>query len=39
MRLTPRARADRIDGVIRSADGAPVLKVSVTAPPAVPMTR
>jgi uncharacterized protein len=34
IRLTPRARANRIDGVIRSADGAPVLKVSVTAPPA-----
>jgi uncharacterized protein YggU (UPF0235/DUF167 family) len=32
--LTPRARANRIDGVIRSADGMPVLKVSVTAPPA-----
>ncbi len=34
IRLTPRARADRIDGVIRAADGAPVLKASVTAPPA-----
>jgi uncharacterized protein len=34
IRLTPRARANRIDGIIRSADGAPVLKVSVTAPPA-----
>jgi len=32
--LAPRARANRIDGVIRSADGMPVLKVSVTAPPA-----
>ena len=30
----PRARANRIDGIIRSADGTPVLKVSVTAPPA-----
>ena len=30
----PRARASRIDGIVRSADGAPVLKVSVTAPPA-----
>ena len=34
IRLTPRARANRIDGVVRSADGTPVLKVSVTAPPA-----
>jgi len=34
IRLTPRARANRIDGIIPSADGAPVLKVSVTAPPA-----
>jgi uncharacterized protein YggU (UPF0235/DUF167 family) len=34
IRLTPRARANRIDGVIRSTDGTPVLKVSVTAPPA-----
>ena len=34
IRLAPRARANRIDGVIRSADGMPVLKVSVTAPPA-----
>jgi len=34
IRLTPRARANRIDGIIRSADGTPVLKVSVTAPPA-----
>jgi uncharacterized protein len=34
IRLTPRARANRIDGVIRIADGTPVLKVSVTAPPA-----
>jgi uncharacterized protein len=34
IRLTPRAGANCIDGVIRSADGAPVLKVSVTAPPA-----
>ena len=30
----PRARANRIDGIIRSADGAAVLKVSVTAPAA-----
>ena len=34
IRLTPRARANRIDGIICSADGTPVLKVSVTAPPA-----
>ena len=34
VRLSPRARADRVDGVVRLADGAAVLKVSVTAPPA-----
>jgi uncharacterized protein len=34
IRLTPRARGNRIDGVIRSADGTSVLKVSVTARPA-----
>jgi uncharacterized protein len=34
VRLTPRARADRLDGVAHRADGAAVLKVSVTAPPA-----
>jgi len=34
VRLTPRAGADRIDGVARSAEGRPVLRVSVTAPPA-----
>jgi uncharacterized protein (TIGR00251 family) len=33
VRLTPRGRADRIDGVARLADGTPVLKVSVGAPP------
>ena len=33
IRLTPRAAAERIDGVIDDADGGPVLKVSVTAPP------
>jgi hypothetical protein len=33
IRLTPRARADRLDGIARLADGVPVLKVSVTAPP------
>jgi hypothetical protein len=34
IRLTPRARADRLDGIARLADGAPVLKVLVTAPAA-----
>lgn len=34
VRLSPRARADRIDGVAHLADGSVVLKVSVTAPPA-----
>lgn len=34
VRLSPRARADRIDGVARLADGAAVLRVSITAPPA-----
>ena len=34
VRLSPRARADRIDGLIRLADGTAVLKASVTAPPA-----
>jgi uncharacterized protein (TIGR00251 family) len=34
VRLSPRARSDRIDGVARLADGAVVLKASVTAPPA-----
>jgi uncharacterized protein len=33
VRLTPRARADRVDAIARLADGAPVLLVSVTAPP------
>jgi uncharacterized protein len=33
VRLSPRARADRLDGVARLADGAAVLKVSVSAPP------
>ena len=33
MRLTPRGRADRIDGVARLADGTSVLKASVGAPP------
>ena len=34
IRLTPRARADRIGGIAASADGRAVLKVAVTAPPA-----
>jgi uncharacterized protein YggU (UPF0235/DUF167 family) len=34
VRLSPRARADRLDGIARLADGAAFLKVSVTAPPA-----
>ena len=33
VRLSPRARADRIEGITRLADGAPVLKVAVGAPP------
>ncbi len=33
MRLTPRARAERIDGIAQDADGSPVVKASVTAPP------
>jgi len=34
VRLSPRARADRLDGVARLADGAVVVKAAVTAPPA-----
>jgi len=34
IRLTPRARADRLEGVVRAAAGAPQLEASVTAPPA-----
>jgi len=33
VRLTPRARADRIDGIAADTDGQPVLKAAVTAPP------
>ena len=33
VRLSPRARADRIEGIAHLPDGAAVLKVSVTAPP------
>ena len=33
VRLSPRAKADRLDGIARLADGAPVLVASVTAPP------
>ena len=34
IRLTPRGRGDRVEGVVRGADGAAALQVSVTAPPA-----
>ncbi len=34
VRLSPRARANRLDGVVRLADGAQVVKASVTALPA-----
>jgi uncharacterized protein (TIGR00251 family) len=34
VRLTPRGRADRLLGIAHLSDGAAVLKVSVTAPPA-----
>jgi uncharacterized protein len=34
VRLTPRGRADRLLGIARLSDGAAVLNVSVTAPPA-----
>ncbi len=34
VRLTPRGRADRLEGIARLSDGAAVLKVSVAAPPA-----
>jgi uncharacterized protein YggU (UPF0235/DUF167 family) len=33
VRLTPRGRGDRIDGTARLADGTPILKASVGAPP------
>ena len=33
LRLTPRGRSDRIEGIARLADGMPVLRVSVGAPP------
>ncbi len=34
IRLTPRGRADRVEGIVRAADGTVAVKVSVTAPPA-----
>lgn len=34
VRLTPRARADRLVGIVRLGAGVAVLRVSVTAPPA-----
>ena len=33
VRLTPRGRGDRIEGVVRLADGTLALKASVAAPP------
>lgn len=33
MRLTPRARGRRVEGVVRDADGRAALKVAVDAPP------
>ena len=33
VRLTPRGRANRLDGIAHLADGASVLRASVTAPP------
>ena len=33
VRLMPSARAERIEGIVQDAAGAPVLKVAVTAPP------
>ena len=33
VRLTPRGRADKIAGLAADAEGKPVLKVTVTAPP------
>jgi uncharacterized protein (TIGR00251 family) len=33
VRLSPRARVGRLDGIVRAADGTRVLKVSVAAPP------
>ena len=34
VRLSPRARADRLDAIAQLADGTPVLRASVTAVPA-----
>ena len=33
VRLTPKASRERIDGLAREADGAPVLRIAVGAPP------
>ena len=33
VQLTPRARGDRMEGIVRRADGSAFLKVSVAAPP------
>lgn len=34
VRLTPRGRGDRIEGIVRGAEATAALKVSVSAPPA-----
>ncbi len=34
IRLTPKAAQSRVEGVVAGADGAAILKVAVTAPPA-----
>jgi uncharacterized protein (TIGR00251 family) len=34
IRLMPRGRGDRVEALVQGADGAAVLQVSVTAPPA-----
>ena len=34
IRLTPRGRGDRVEGLVRGADGAAAVQVSVSAPPA-----
>ena len=33
IKLTPKASQNRIQGVVQEADGSPVIKASVTAPP------
>ncbi|MBK1696911.1 DUF167 family protein [Rhodovibrio salinarum] len=34
LQVTPGAKADRVDGIEQQADGAPVLRVRIKAPPA-----